>query len=93
MFWLFEEYYCSKDDLCEIYALQDKKLVTDSFLTKFHDTIFIKVYVDLIILRRHGYFSGIFFCLIWFSYKKGVPLGTRIDLDSNLVSRACACFL
>ena len=60
MFWLFEEYYCSKDDLCEIYALQDKKLVTDSFLTKFHDTIFIEVYVDLIILVNTDIFLGFF---------------------------------
>ena len=26
-----EEYYCNEDDLCEIYTLQDKKLVTDIF--------------------------------------------------------------
>ena len=60
MFWLFEEYYCSKDDLCEIYALQDKKLVIDSFLTKFHDTTFIEVYVDLIILVNTAIFLGFF---------------------------------
>ena len=37
-FWLFEAYHCSEDDLCEIYALQDIKLGSDSFLAKFHDT-------------------------------------------------------
>ena len=30
-FMLFEEYYCSEDDLFEIYALQNEKLVTDIF--------------------------------------------------------------
>ena len=54
MFMLFEEYYCSKDDLCKIYPLQDKKtcygyilslpsLKNCPFLAKFHDTIFIEV--------------------------------------------------
>ena len=54
VFILFEEYYYSKDDLCEIYALQDKKtcygyilsllsLKNHTFLAKFHDTIFIEV--------------------------------------------------
>ena len=47
-----EEYYCNEDDLCEIYTLQDKKLVTDikftviknrPLLAKFHDAIFIEV--------------------------------------------------
>ena len=51
---LFEEYYCSEDDLFEIYALQDKKschgyilslrsLKNRLFLAKFHDTIFTEV--------------------------------------------------
>ena len=49
------------DDLCEIYALQDKKkLVTDSFLAKFHDTIFIEVDIDLIILVQTAIFLGFF---------------------------------
>ena len=57
---LFEEYYCTKDDLCEIYALQDKKLVMDLFLAKFHDTIFIEVDADLTILVHMAIFLGFF---------------------------------
>ena len=55
-FWLFDAYHCGKDDLCEIYALQDIKLGSDLFLTKFHDTIFIEVDVDLIILVHTAIF-------------------------------------
>ena len=49
VFWLFEEYY-----------YKTKKLATDSFLAKFHDTIFIEAEVDLIILVHTAIFLGFF---------------------------------
>ena len=53
MFLLFaasEEYYCSEDDLFEIYTLQDKRIVT----------IFIKALVDLIIFVHMAIFCFFF---------------------------------
>ena len=70
-----------------------KKLVTDSFLAKYHDTIFIEADVDLIILVHTAIFPGFFLFDMVFLLKKGVTLGTRIELDNKLVPRACTYFL
>ena len=60
MFWLFEEYYRSEDIYVKHKHYEIKELVTDSFLTKFHDTIFIEADVDLIILVHTAIFPRVF---------------------------------
>ena len=60
MFWLFEECYCSKDISVKYKHYKIKKLVMDSLLAKFHDTVFIEADVDLIILVHTAIFVGLF---------------------------------
>ena len=64
----------------------------DSVLPKFHDTIFIEADVDLIIQVHMAFFSGVFSVCNGFLIKKGETLATRIELDNNLIPRACTCF-
>ena len=61
VFWLFEEYYCSEDIYVKYkhYKIK-KKLVTDSLLAKFYDTIFIEADIDLIILVHMTISLGVF---------------------------------